>query len=47
MKVFGLPVPGWAKGKKDVAAVRRKMRRLRRNKRRGEQMPQGTVRGDR
>lgn len=47
MKVFGLPVPGWAKGEKDARAARRKARRLRRNRRRGESMPQGTVRGDR
>lgn len=44
MRGFGLPV--WAKGKKKAAAVRRKMARLRRNKRRGEEMPQGTVKGD-
>ena len=47
MKGFGLPVPGWAKGKKKPGAVRRKMARLRRNKREGEQMPQGTVKGTR
>lgn len=45
MRGFGLPV--WERGKKKAAAVRRKMARLRRNKRRGEEMPQGTVKGTR